>query len=72
MEFLIIGTATGYEVRLDGQAGGEFSSEAELREYLRGMGISDRKISVALKAVNAGSGSNREFRLYARPPRGGR
>lgn len=66
MEYLIMGTAAGYEVKLDGRtAGGCFCSEAELREYLRCMGLPERKIDVAIRCVNFPAGLEREFRVFA-------
>ena len=66
MEYLIMGTTAGYEVKLDGRTtGNNFCSETELREYLSKMGVPERKIEVAIRCVNFPSGSDREFRVFA-------
>ena len=66
MEYLIMGTPAGYEVKLDGKTTGDyFCSEAELREYLRNMGVPERKIEVAIRCVNFPSGLDHEFRVFA-------
>ena len=66
MEFLITETTAGYAVKLDGViTGNSFGCEAELRDYLRAMGVPERKIEVAIRCVNFPSGTDREFRLFA-------
>jgi hypothetical protein len=66
MEYLIMETTGGYALKLDGRTtGNTFGSETELKEYLRSMGVPDRKIDVAIRCVNFPSGSDREFRLFA-------
>jgi hypothetical protein len=64
MEFLIIATTAGYALQ-HGNLRQEFNREGELREYLKGKGVPERKIDVALKVVNTHSGPDREFRLFA-------
>src|SRR5215467_14645018 len=66
MEFLIMETTAGYAVKLDGgTASSSFGSEAELRDFLRAMGVPERKIEVAIRCVHFPSGSDREFRIFA-------
>jgi hypothetical protein len=65
MEFLIMETTAGYAAKLDGTVTSSFGSEIELREFLRAMGVPEKKIDVAMRCLNVPSGADREFRLFA-------